>query len=474
MVESIARPLRRLQEEAAWFARAQEVKLLHIRTDATLRGAVLDMVMAHEHHADNRALYFRFDDAATGPTRGWSERAARMRERWPAKARSIAPAGIALRPLGDVALGVGGGDFGATLLKATQSLAAPLTQLVAVVAPVQVPAEQAASFQSELSALLMAPELKPVRWVVVEVDGASVAPLAARLGQAALDCVCLVDEQEQQDDLVAQGAATPDTRIVLADLPLPGWRAPGAMPDVQPPARVGPSRRASDEELTAAGLSPAFVNGGGQALKRLVLGGALSLRQGRHADAVTLQARAAELCAQMRMPREQVLNLHVLGGYLLAGQLRARAREVYRRAGEIARTGGFADLEAQGELALGMLEALEGRPAEAAAHYSTAGRLAQAAEIDVLAIECWRMAGQLALDARLEASAVECWKRALALAEPMEADAAQATSAAEIGRALAAIFRKRGQPAQAHSLEQRSLELEQVTAAAAPAKAAVS
>jgi hypothetical protein len=70
MVESIARPLRRLQEEAAWFARAQEVKLLHVRTDATLRGAVLDMVMAHEHHADNRGLYFRFDDAVIGPPRG--------------------------------------------------------------------------------------------------------------------------------------------------------------------------------------------------------------------------------------------------------------------------------------------------------------------------------------------------------------------------------------------------------------------
>jgi tetratricopeptide (TPR) repeat protein len=176
---------------------------------------------------------------------------------------------------------------------------------------------------------------------------------------------------------------------------------------------------------------------------------------------VTLQARAASLCAEMEMPRDQVLNLHVLGGYLLAGQVRPRAREVYARAGEIARKGGFADLESQSELALGMLEALNHRPAEAAAHYSTAGRLAEEAKVDALAIECWRMAGQLALEARLEPSAIECWRRALSLAEPLPAKVAQLTSAAESARALAAVCRKRGLVPQAVALERQALDLEQ-------------
>jgi tetratricopeptide (TPR) repeat protein len=455
-VESIARPMRRLQEDASWFARSPELKLLHVRTDATLRGAVLDMLMSQESHADNRAVFFRFEDPASGPDRGWATRAARLRAQWADKTEAVAPADIHLRPLGDGAERAGGADFAATLLRATQRLAPPLTQLVVVLAPAQV--EDAAMFLREVSSLVAARELVAVRWVVVEVDGAAVAPLVAQLDRTALGCLCLVDEKEQQDDLAALGAA--EVGAPPAIVPPPAWRAAGAMPDVEPPPRRDLPRRATDEELRAEGLSPMFVNGGADALKKLVLGAALALRKGKHADAVNLQARAAELCAAMQMPREQVLNLYVLGGYLLAGQVRARAREVYARAVELARAGAFPDLEAQGELGLGMLEALERRPAEAAAHYAAAGRLAEAAKAEPLAIECWRLAGQLALDAGLESSAVECWKRALTLAEPLEPDVAKVTSSAEAARALAALCRKRGLVAQAQALEQQSAALD--------------
>ena len=54
-MEAIAIPLRRLQEEASWFARAAEIKLLHVTADATLRGAAIKVLMAQEVHADNRA-----------------------------------------------------------------------------------------------------------------------------------------------------------------------------------------------------------------------------------------------------------------------------------------------------------------------------------------------------------------------------------------------------------------------------------
>ena len=472
-MESIARPLRRLQEEVSWFARARELKLLHVRSDATLRDAVVDMVMAHENHADNRGLYFRFDDAAVGPGGGWSDRAGWLRAAWVDKAQSIEPAGIHLRPLGESPATTGGAEFAVTLRRTAACLAPPLTQVVAVLAPARV--EDAAAFLHDLTALVAARDLGHVRWIVVEVDGAAAAPLARQLGEAALSCACLVDEKEQQDDLAALGAAgLTDGPAVGAPLPpVPTWRAPGAMPDVQPPPRPGLSRRATDEELRAEGLSPTFINGGGMALKQLILGGALALRQARHVDAITLQARAAALCAEMEMPREQVVNLHVLAGYLLAGQARGRAREVYHRAGDIARTGAFIDLQAQSELALGMLDALEKKPAEAATHYSAAGRLAEDAGAEVLAIECWRMAGQLAVEARLETSAVECWKRALTLADPLDPKVAQMTSAAEIARALAALCRKRGLTAQAASLEQRSVELEQASGPASVPQAAI-
>jgi tetratricopeptide (TPR) repeat protein len=244
------------------------------------------------------------------------------------------------------------------------------------------------------------------------------------------------------------------------------------MPDVEPPARIGQSRPVADRDLVAAGLAPGFVNGGGEAMKRLVLGGALAMRQGKTTDALTLQARAAALCGEMHMPREQVINLHVLGGYLIAASLPDRAREIYARSGEIARSHGLADAEASSELALGMMAMGEGRAAQAAKHYAAAGDLAEVAKVPPLAIECWRMAGQLALDAKLDGSAVECWKRALAVAGELDPAVAKATSAAEVARALAAVCRKRGLRAQADELERRSIAIEQGTVGAAGGSAA--
>jgi tetratricopeptide (TPR) repeat protein len=466
-MESIAVPLRRLQEEGAWFARASEIKLLYVRTDATMRGAAVEMLMSLEHHADNRALFFRFDDPFADRDRGWPARVQRLEDQLAEKIEALAPAGIELRPLAPASGALAGAAaFGASLLRLPASLAQPLTGPLVVLAPTRVQDE--AVFRDEVAALVTAPQLGHVRWIVVEADGVALLPLVERLGPASLGCVCTVDEKQQQDDLAAAGAASVSDPVASAPRTV-GWRSPGAMPDVEAPPRVGAVALPSDDALRAEGLSPAFIKGGGETLKRLVLGGALALRQGRHADAIALQARAAALCAEMEMPREQILNAHVVAGYLIAAGQRTRAREVYSKAGELATAGDFADLGAQTALALGVLDAVERRPAEAAAHYSAAGRLAERAKIEALAIECWRMAGQLALDARLESSAVECWKRALALAEPLDPDVAKLTGAAEVARALAALCRRRGLVAQAESLERRSVALESGTAASSSA-----
>ncbi len=458
-MESIARPLRRLQEEAAWFARAHEVKLLHVRTDATLRGAVLDLAMAQENHAANRSLFFRFDDPVSGPDRGWGVRVQRLRALWDEKAASVEPAGIHVRALPPPSAGANrqaGGEFAATLLAAKSCLGPPLTGVVVVLAPSRV--EEGAELAGALGSLVESPLLAHVRWIVVEADGAHVASVATRLSARALVCECLVDEKEQQDDLTALGVASAkDPPPVPRPL---GWRSGGAMPDVAPPPRVDLPPPPSDEALRAEGLSPAFVNGGADALKQLILGAALALRQKRPVDAVTLQGRAAALCAEMGMPREQVLNLVVLGGYVLAAGQRGKAREVYEGAARIARAHGASDLESQTELALGLLDAVDRRPADAAAHYASAGRLAEQAKSEALAIECWRMAGQLALDAKLESSAVDCWKRAISLAEPLEPDVAKVTSAHEAATALATLCRKRGLHAQAQSLEEQAFALQ--------------
>jgi tetratricopeptide (TPR) repeat protein len=233
------------------------------------------------------------------------------------------------------------------------------------------------------------------------------------------------------------------------------------MPDVEPPPRRDLPPPPDDEALIEAGLSPAFVNGGGRRLKKLILRGALAWREGDAVQALTLQAEAASLCAELALPREQILNLMVLGSYALAAGLPDRARGIYERAVALAGEGGYRDHQAQAELALGMLAVLAGDPPLAAAHYARAGRVAEEGEAPLLAIECWRMAGQLALDHEVELSAVDCWKRALSLADALEPPLAQSTSAAEVARALAALCRRRGLTAQAESLERQSVALEQ-------------
>ncbi|HVY37531.1 MAG TPA: hypothetical protein VHM31_06335 [Polyangia bacterium] len=471
-MESMAAPLRRLHEEGAWFARAAEIRLLHVRTDATMRGAAVDLLMALEHHADNRALFHRFEEPFAGADRGWAARVQRLVEQHTAQIEAVAPAGIVVRPLGPgaVAAEESARGFSGVLYETGRTLGAPLEGVVVLLAPVRI--EDPLVFRHELSALVASPQLGHVRWIVVEADGAAAADLVRALGPRALACECLVDENQQQDDLAASGVASVSDPPVA--LPVqPRWRAPGAMPDVAAPPRLNDPVPATDEQLRAAGLSPKFVNGGGDALKKLLLGAALALRQKRNADAVALQARAAALCAEMEMPREQILNVTILGGYLLAAGQRRPAREAYTKARDLAVTGAFDDLIAQTELALGMLDAVDRLPAEAAGHYATAGKHAEKAGIGPLAIECWRMAGQLTLEARLETAAVDCWKRALSIAEPMDTELAKLTSAPEVARALAAVCRKRGLSAQADQLEKRSVELE---AGAAPAadKAAAS
>jgi len=474
-MESIAAPLRRLQEEGSWFARAKELRLLHVRTDATMRGAALDLLMVLEHHGDNRALFYRFDDPFAGADRGWPARVPRLVEQHAGKIEAVAPAGIVVQPLPAAASAAEptARGFSSLLFELRRLLGAPLEGVVVVLAPGRV--EDPLLFHHELSALVGSPQLPHVRWIVVEADGDAARDLVKALGPRALACDCLVDESQQQNDLAAGGVAAVSDPPVALPLPPVAWRAPGAMPDVPPPPRPGLPAPPSDEQLRAAGLSPKFVNGGGDALKKLILGAGLALRQKRHADAVALQARAAALCAEMEMPREQILNVMILGGYLLAAAQRPHAREAYTKARDLAVAAKLDDMIAQTELTLGMLDAVDHQPAQAAGHYSAAGQHAEKAQLGPLAIECWRMAGQLALEARLESGAVDCWKRAVALADPLDPALAKMTSAPEAARALAAVCRKRGLHAQAASLEQRSVDMEAGTAGEPPAdKAAAS
>ena len=461
-MESIAKPLRRLQEEASWFARASEVRLLWVTTPAPLRSAALSALTRLEYHADNQSPWIVLEAPWSGPDAGAPARSAQFFERFSDKAQHLRDAGVDLgafpaSPRADHDRSPWS-RWAQDLTEACAALRLPLRGLVVVLAPLRVDA--APAFVAQLRVLIAEPVLKDVRWVVIESDTRHLAPLLEELGERrGLSVDVSLDEAEQQRDLAA--LVGPALAGVSARLPHPWgpWSSAGAMPSTVPPPRVGERQPPSDEQLLASGLEPAYLKGGGRELRRLMLSGALAQRQGRTADAIELQSCTAELCGHLKLYREQVIHLLVLGGYLLAASQPERARAAYRTAGQLAAEKQLALQHAQAELGLGLLAALQQRP-EASQHYAAAGRLAEMAEVPALAVECWRMAGQAASEGLATGWASECWQRGLTLAEALPPETARATSAAVIARLLANAQAARGRSAAAEQLHLQAFRIE--------------
>jgi hypothetical protein len=462
-VESIAKPLRRLQEEASWFARASEVRLLWVTTPASLRSAALSALARLEYHADNQSPFIALEAPWSGPDTGAPARSEQFFAHFSRKAQDLRAAGVdvgafPVSPRVDADLSPWS-RWARDLTEACAALRLPLRGLVVVLAPSRV--DDAPALVAQLRALLDAPVLEDVRWIVIESDTRHLAPLLEKLGRRhGLSVDISPDEAEQQRDLAA--LVGPARAGATARLPHPWgpWASAGAMPGSAPPPRVGEPEPPSDEQLLASGLEPAYVKGGGLELQRLMLSGALAQRQGRTADAIEWQRCTAELCGHLKLHREQVIHLLVLGGYLLAASRPERARAAYRTAGQLAAEKQLAMQHAQAELGLGLLDALEQQP-EAAQHYAAAGRLAEMAELPALALECWRMAGQAASEGLATSRAIECWQHGLTLAEALPPEAARATSAAVIARLLAHAHATRGQSAAAEQLHRQASRLEQ-------------
>lgn len=457
-MESIAQPLRQLQHEGAWFARARELRLLWVATQAALRATALTCCSRFEYHADNRSLYIVVETP-------WS--ADRVRALCDAfvqcfeqKAQGLRRAGIEVGGFAPVeGDGASWAGFGHALRRACEALKPPLKGITLVLAPSRV--DDSAAFADELRALGTASLLEDVRWIVIESDSRHLERLLRELGPArALGVEFRIDEAQQQRDLAAL-AGPPLTASSQPPLPPPWgpWASRGAMPRVPPPPRSDDGVPPSDEQLRANGLSPAYVKGGGQELQRIMLQGALALRQGRLGDAIELQAHTAALCGRLELPREQVIHLLVLGGYQLAAAQPAPARESYRAATELAVRSELPLQAAQAELGLGMLDALEQRP-EALQHYAAAAQLSERAQLTPLAIECWRMAGQFASEHRAHDRAIECWRRGWELVGTLDEVVVRGTSAATLARLLAQQLIARGQGREAHELQRRAFVIE--------------
>jgi hypothetical protein len=458
-VEAISRPLRRLQEEGAWFARAKEVRLLWVVADTSGRSGALGLAERLEHHADNRSPFIVLDDPWSGPDRGAAGRSVRFAEHFATKADSLRRAGIDVGPFAAAEGRSGLEALGVHLALAIAALRPPLAGLVVVLAPVRIDAPEA--FLSDVRALVTASGLEGVRWIVVEADSGHLAPLVRELGaDLALSVDARFDETAQQQDLATiAGPPPPPGAPLVAPFPWGPWSSGGAMPGAAPPRRLDDGPAPSDEQLRANGLEPRYVKGGAQRLKQLMLGAALALRQQRSSDAIELQTRAAGLCDELALHEPHATQRLVLASYLLAASEPAAALEQYERVVALARQESLAAREVQAELGLGMLDAIEQRPS-ALSHYANAARVAETAGTLPLAIECRRMAGQCANDLGAHDQVSEHWQHALALADRLPPEIQRATSAADIARLLSQLLDARGEGRRAAELQRRAFRIE--------------
>ncbi|WP_437478990.1 hypothetical protein WME75_31790 [Sorangium sp. So ce1014] len=472
-MQSISDALSCLHDDAAWFTRARELRLLVVRTSGDLRGAVLDLLPGFEFHADNRSPWIVLDDARVGEDAGWMARSNRLAAAWERRREAYARDGI---------------EVGAVPLPATASLRQsatagpspylsvfelmtgavlrasrePLRGLVLVVAPTIV--DDARALDEEVARLLAARELAACRIVLVlDLDEPPPRRAMAVAGPLAVETRCAVEPRQKQADFTAFLASAPD-----------GARASGGVVGprgVAPPRRVDAPpelpREQRDALLRGAGINPAFVDESAR-FRDQILGAALAMQQGRGPDAIAQQRSACDLAASLDLAVVEVICRVTLASYLSALGRPEAAVDELERAVSVARAHRLPQQESQALLALGLVHALGQRFTDAARAYVNAARTAEAAGSPLLAIEGWRLAGQLGLLINAEEQAIDCLKEAVRVAADSEPDVAQLSSGPEAARRLAALCRARGWRVQAASLEEQADRLERGRTTASP------
>lgn len=107
----MSKPLRRLQEEGAWFARAKETRLLWVQADGASRRAALTFAEKLEYHADNTSPFIALDAPWAGADGGGLARVMRFVELFAAKRAGLAQAGVDIGEFGAAEPADGGLDL---------------------------------------------------------------------------------------------------------------------------------------------------------------------------------------------------------------------------------------------------------------------------------------------------------------------------------------------------------------------------
>jgi hypothetical protein len=454
-MEAFAVPLRLLADDAAWFARDRQLRLLHVMTTADLADAALDIVMGQEFHADNRCPFVRLDDPFSDAEPGWAIRAERVRQAYAALRAALAEGGTSL-PLLPLAPSMRDplALFAAQLRQVVTSLAPVFDGLVMVLAPTRV--DDPAVWSQTLRSLIATQGLSEVRWVAFDRDQPTLTDTVRVLGAAALEVRCVVDDLAVDRDMAAML-----DRAASAEPGAPGPALMGAAwPVVRPPMRPGAVEMTPEklkEALALSGITPPITAGDGQRLRTLILRAVQALKAQRGPDAIRIQREARDLCDAIGLSKESVLMELVLGAYLVQLGQRPLAMETYRKVAARAEGGGMPKEASQAQLALAALWLVDKRPDLASVAYGQAAELARKGNEPILAIEAYRLCGHHCADRNVK---VLAWRRALAVAGDLDPPEAKASSAAEVARELADVLRKAGLHAQAAQMDQEGIVLE--------------
>lgn len=460
-MESLSSPVNRVYDDAAWFARAVDLRLFTVIVAGELRASALKVLEAAEWHADNRSPWVLLEDASEVPETSWTARSVRLVKAHERRVEAFRKEGIALG-LVHPAAESGLQGFIETTKGVLEALRSPLSGLVVILAPTQV--LDPWTWERDLGTLVSHPSLAAARWVVVQDAAAGdLGELRQLLDRGAMHCVAEVDEAQRDRDLDA---------LLGASSELFGQAGPRG---VTPPRRVDGPPPADAEQVAArdamlreAGLPPALIGQGGYMLRDKVLRAAVALRRGALDQALHHQRAAVALCAELGLTSAQVVCTIALASYLSAAFRREEAIDELSTAITLADCNALHTAASQAWLALGLLLAVDGRISEARRAYEGAARAAGLGGVPLLEIEAWRMSGQLALGHGDEAGAEQAFIAAIRAAKDADEGVAERSGAVEAARALARLLRGQGMNTVAASLEDQAYAWEQRTSLPSP------
>jgi tetratricopeptide (TPR) repeat protein len=310
--------------------------------------------------------------------------------------------------------------------------ASALAGLVVVLAPQHI--DDARAYAADIGALVTDPELRAVRWVVMDAVQSSLSDLAERLGDGMHRVVQPTVDQADEEEF----------EQVLADLE---------------------ARRASlSPELDARIATHSLLRApDGFGLRRLLHEADNRSQVGRHFDAAQLRTQAQTKLAAMGLREEAVYVAMEAARSFVAGGAPEEGQRVFVSALREAERLKMTAIVPEAYASLGSLHSSQQRFAEAMEAYTRAGQLAERRGSRALAADMRRCAGHAALNANMPDTATDAWTRAFAL---LDASAPTATSLEKaqqlvvLGLTLAEVFEERGNMAAAGALRGHAEEIE--------------